>query len=340
MMQRIAVLGAGGHTGRFVVDQLERKGMAVNAATRSGLFVPIDPAGGAGRTCHAIDFATPDSLDRALARADAVINCAGPFLDTVRPAVTAALRAGIPYLDVAAEQRAVQTVFEEFDEAAQTAGVALLPAVAFFGALADLLTSTLVAGLGEVDAIDIAVGLDSWHPTTGTRRTGERNVFERLIVREGRLVPVFPIEAEWAFPSPIGKRRVTCVALSEVILIARHIAARSITSFMNVEPLADLADGRTPAPQAIDPSGRSAQRFVLDVRVTAGDRTLRASASGQDIYAATAPLVVEACLDVLRRPVPLAGAYALGAVVDPQAILSRLAPKIEVAFFPHEQALR
>jgi short subunit dehydrogenase-like uncharacterized protein len=43
------------------------------------------------------------SLDRALVGASAVINCAGPFAQTAAPLIEAALRAKIPYLDVAAE---------------------------------------------------------------------------------------------------------------------------------------------------------------------------------------------------------------------------------------------
>jgi short subunit dehydrogenase-like uncharacterized protein len=39
-----------------------------------------------------------------------VVNCAGPFLDTALPVVEAALRAKIPYLDVAAEQAAAQSI--------------------------------------------------------------------------------------------------------------------------------------------------------------------------------------------------------------------------------------
>src|SRR3546814_10702002 len=48
--------------------------------------------------------ADPASLDRALAGAGAVINCAGPFLGTATPLIEAALRAGVHYLDVTAEQ--------------------------------------------------------------------------------------------------------------------------------------------------------------------------------------------------------------------------------------------
>ncbi|TXS41975.1 hypothetical protein EAO72_15795 [Streptomyces sp. or43] len=57
-------------------------------------------------------------MDRALAGAAAVINCAGPFALTGAPVVEAALRAGIPYVDVAAEIEANVAMFADHTEAA------------------------------------------------------------------------------------------------------------------------------------------------------------------------------------------------------------------------------
>ena len=55
-------------------------------------------------------------LDHALDGSAAVINCAGPFRWTAAPVIEAALRAGIPYLDVAAEIEAVADTFAHYDE--------------------------------------------------------------------------------------------------------------------------------------------------------------------------------------------------------------------------------
>lgn len=61
------------------------------------------------------------SLDRALAGTAAVINCAGPFASTTGPAIEAALRAKIPYLDVAAELEANLDTFAHYGERARDA---------------------------------------------------------------------------------------------------------------------------------------------------------------------------------------------------------------------------
>jgi saccharopine dehydrogenase-like NADP-dependent oxidoreductase len=331
MNPKIVVAGASGHTGKFVVDLLRQRGAIPIPATRSGGFVGLD---GSERPCNVIDFADLTSLDGVLRDADAVINCAGPFFDTAVPCAEAAIRAGIPYLDVTAEQKTVQTLFEQLHTKARDAGLTIVPAMAFYGGLADLLVSAVALDEPKIDSIEIAVGLDFWHPTPGTRLTGERNTFQRLVVRDGQLVPIPspPPTKSWNFPGMLGQQPVTCVTLAEIILIARHIHSNSVTSFMNLAPLADIGKPDTPAPQAIDASGRSAQQFVVDVRVVAGGRDLRATATGRDIYAATAPLVVNACLGLLGPVNIKRGVCAPGELFEPRAFLAALAPEIDVRF--------
>jgi uncharacterized protein YbjT (DUF2867 family) len=328
----IAVVGASGHTGRFVVAELEHRGLAVREIARDlGKLPPrrraVQPV--------AADVQNAGALDRALAGAAAVINCAGPYLDTALPVVDAALRAGISYFDLAAEQAAVQAVIAERSAQAEAAGVTLVPGAAFFGGLADLLASALAADDGLPDDLAIAVGLDSWHPTQGTRRTGERNRVPRLLQRNGRLQTFEAApQASWAFPAPLDDRPVVLVPLSEIILIARHLPVRTITSWMNEEPLADLQDSDTPAPQAVDRLGRSAQRFVLDVVASRDGRLWRATAIGQDIYFVSARIMVEAVTRVLADRTPTAGVRTLGELHDPGSFLASLGPEIVRITYP------
>src|SRR5262245_35216271 len=89
----VAVCGASGHTGRFVVFELLRRGWAVIPVGRD-----IQKLQTLGSTTRGLEFRVaslrdPKSLDEALAGTIAVINCAGPFLDTAAPVISAALRA-------------------------------------------------------------------------------------------------------------------------------------------------------------------------------------------------------------------------------------------------------
>ena len=182
----VAVYGITGHTGHFVGSELERRGVAVRGIARRPRSESDPQKDEESGTWASASCDDPDALDRALEGTDAVINCAGPFLDTAPAIVEAALRAGVHYLDIAAEQRSVRSTLATYGPEAADRGVVVLPAMAFYGGLADLLASQICAGLPVVDEILIGVALDHWHPTAGTRHTGERNTARRVVVSGGR----------------------------------------------------------------------------------------------------------------------------------------------------------
>jgi short subunit dehydrogenase-like uncharacterized protein len=323
---RIAVYGAYGHTGRFVLDELRRRGFLPIACGRDAARLEsLAAAKGLETRVAAVDDAA--ALDAAFAGAAAVVHCAGPFLDTAAPVLDAALRARIHYLDVAAEQRAVADTLARGADA-RVAGVTVLPAMAFYGGLADLLVTAALDGATDADAVDIAVALDGWHPTRGTRITGERNHYPRTYVEDGcvRALPDPPPTHENDFPPPFGRQETVLLTLSEAVLVPHHIACRNLHAWMNLAPLRDLRNPATPPPTAADDRGRSAQQFAVDVRVRRGNRNIRASASGRDIYAITAPLLVEALQRILDGRVRGGGAFAAGQAFDAGDFLAALAP--------------
>lgn len=86
--------------------------------------------------------------------------------------IEAALRAKIPYLDVAAELEANLDTFAHYRERARDAGAVIVPAMAFFGGLGDLLATAAMGDWTEADEAHIAYALSNWHPTAGTRLSG------------------------------------------------------------------------------------------------------------------------------------------------------------------------
>jgi short subunit dehydrogenase-like uncharacterized protein len=133
----VAVFGATGYTGRFVLRELLRRDITPVAITRTpaALASAEFPESEVVRRQATIDDSS--SLDVALRGAHAVINCAGPFVDTAEGVISAALRAGIHYIDVAAEQLSIAKTLERFDEPARKIGVAVVPSMAYFGGLGD-----------------------------------------------------------------------------------------------------------------------------------------------------------------------------------------------------------
>jgi short subunit dehydrogenase-like uncharacterized protein len=219
-----------------------------------------------------------------------------------------------------------------YNAEAMDKGIVVVPAMAFYGGLADLLVAQLCAGLRVVDDILIGVALDYWHPTAGTRRTGERNMARKVIVSGGRLAPLPTAAARgrWQFPLPFGDLPVVSVPLSEIITISRHVAASRIESFMNEAPLQDLRSADTPPPKSVEASGRSTQTFVMDVYASGDGLSKRIAAFGCDIYAVSAPLVVEACLRVLSKSPRKGGTFAPAELFDSQDFLAALTSDIRV----------
>lgn len=269
------------------------------------------------------------SLERALAGASLVINCAGPFVDTAPPIMEAAIRARIHYLDVTAEQRVALAAFENFSARARIAGVLIMPSVGFYGALADLLATVAMKNWLTADEIWIAVALDSWKPTQGTRVTGQRNSGCRLVFSNNGLSPLEdpPPKLEWTLPPPFRKQEMTALPLAETVIISRHLRVREIRAYMNLAPLADLHNPTTPGPVPADERGRSAQQFLMEVRVRRGDEQRRAVAAGRDIYATTAPIIVEAAVRILAGGIHATGTAAPGQIFDAEAFLQALSPE-------------
>ncbi|MEU2180708.1 saccharopine dehydrogenase family protein [Streptomyces thermolilacinus] len=329
--QRVVVFGAYGHTGRFVVDALRERGFVPVLAGRDpGRLRALAESGGGldARPASADDAA---SLDRALAGAAAVINCAGPFATTAAPVIEAALRAGIPYVDVAAEIEANADTFAHFADRARAAGAVIVPAMAFYGGLGDLLVTAAMGDWTEADEAHIAYGLSSWHPTAGTRAAGgvshERRGGRRVRYTKGRLeyhddaLPTL----QWPFPEPMGSRAVIGeFTMADVVTVPSHLAIPEVRTYMTREAARDLASPDTPAPAAADERGRSGQTFLVDVVVRSGAGERRAVARGRDIYAVSAPLAVEAVHRVLTGRTRTVGVASAGRLFDAADFLRSL----------------
>ncbi|MEI8408826.1 MULTISPECIES: saccharopine dehydrogenase NADP-binding domain-containing protein [unclassified Kribbella] len=317
-MSAVVVYGATGHTGRFVVAELAKHGFTPIPAGRR-----VDGLGGRQATVD-----DPDSLDRALDGADAVINAAGPFATTAGPVIEAALRAGIPYVDVAAEIEANASTFADYPEAKSP----VVPAMAFYGGLGDLLVTAALGEWTTADEVHVAYGLNSWHPTPGTRLAGQvshdRRAGQRVRFRNGALEyhGDQPSQQKWTFPE--GPREVIAeFSMADIVTVPSHIDVPDVRTYMSIEAATDLANPDTPAPDA---QGDCDQTFVVDVMVRAHGVERRAVARGRDIYAVTAPLAVEAVRRLLNGQTRTTGVASAGAMFDAADFLRSLAPEVTI----------
>ncbi len=336
--QTIAVFGAYGHTGRFVVSELHRRGFTIILSGRDAAKLHAIGDAHPGSEVRTASVDDPATLDRALAGTGAVINCAGPFGETAPALIDAALRAGIHYLDVTGEALVTIDTFARYASCepdarvVRNAGVVIVPSMAFYGALGDLLATVALGDWPAADGISIAVALDSWKPTRGTRLAGERRAGRRVVFENNRIEirsgTEPPPTAKWDFPAPFGRQDVMGeFSTVDIVTISRHLSAPKISAYLNLTPIKDLSDPDTAGPVPTDESGRSSQTFLVEVVARRGSEERRAIARGRDIYAVTAPIVVEAVERILDGRFKAAGTVAAGEIFDAQDFLEALSPE-------------
>ncbi|MBG6091899.1 saccharopine dehydrogenase family protein [Actinomadura viridis] len=338
MGHKVAVFGAYGHTGRFVVDELRDRGFDPILSGRDEGKLRELAASRPGHDVRTASVDDPDSLDRALDGAAAVINAAGPFAVTAAPVIEAALRSGVPYVDVAAEIEANLDTFARFADRARDAGTEVVPAMAFYGGLGDLLATTAMGDWKAADEAHIAYWLSSWHPTAGTRAAGQvsrrRRNGRRVRYTEGRLEyrDDEPPMLEWPFPAPVGTQAVIGeFSMADVVTVPSHLSVPEVRTYMAVGAAKDLSAPDAPAPDVVDERGRSSQTFLVDVSVRSGGTERRAVASGRDIYAVSAPLAVEAVDRILTGRTGTTGVASAGTIFDAPDFLRALSAHISLA---------
>src|SRR5437899_6623785 len=77
----VTVFGAYGHTGRFVVSELRKRGFTPILSGRDAAKLKAAGKAHPGSEVRVATVNDSASLDRAMSGAVAVINCAGPFID-------------------------------------------------------------------------------------------------------------------------------------------------------------------------------------------------------------------------------------------------------------------
>lgn len=333
----VAVFGVYGHTARFVIAEARQRGWTLILSGRDATKLQAVAQAYGGSEAGVASIEDPASLDCAVAGAEAVINCAGPFGETAPALIDAALRAGIHYVDVTGETLVTINTFaryadtEPYASAVREAGVVCVPSMGFYGALGDLLATVAMGDWPSADEIAIAVALDSWKPTRGTLLAGERRAGRRVVFTDHHLAIHAPDEpvptGTWTFPAPFGIQDVVGeFSTVDVVTISRHLNTAKISAWINRAPLIDLSAPNTSGPEAADASGRSAQVFLVEVVARRNGEERRATARGRDIYAITSPIVVEAVERILDGRFKSSGIATAGQVFDAEDFLQALSP--------------
>ena len=98
----------------------------------------------------------------------------------------AAIEAGVPYADTAAEQAWVHRVFARYGPLAAERGVALVPAAGFDFLPGDLACALAADGLGPLRALDVAYAVDGFRLSGGSLRSAAAGLRRRPLDLRGR----------------------------------------------------------------------------------------------------------------------------------------------------------
>ncbi len=330
----IAVYGATGHTGSYLLAELRRRGITPILVGRNADRIRA--------AAHAADLPNADirvadlhdhaALVTAFTGADVVISSLPAYVENGAAVLAAAIEAGAHYTDMSGEQLFLRRVFEEFGPRAAAAGVTVVSGITDNNLSGDLLahlTTRRVAGPAEVvlshlsksggngskgSAKTVFASLDwfrsgGWHYAGRELRTGTTTRQDKM---------TFPGDAE---PTSVAK-----FPQPPVVTIPRHSEVSYVEGVLATSIL-DLLSGFTAElieTLPDEPSSDLRYDLVVDTFGVDG-RRVRGVVSGVDSYRDSALMAVETAVR-LAAGAAAPGALAPAEAFDAADFLDALAP--------------
>lgn len=325
-MKKLMIYGASGYTGAMIARHAQEAGLQIIVAGRDGeklaaMALKMDVA------FRAFSLDDPDTIDSALEDIDVLINCAGPFMYTAKPLITAAIRQKVHYLDVAAELDSYQFA-EIFDDVAVSAGVMLLPGCGGSVAMLGCLAAHAAAEIKNPTRISLALHVTGTMSRGSAVSASENLSTECLLRRNGQLMQRESTELQ-NFDFGKGPQACFPVTLPDVITIWKATEIPDIETFVYLSGegfpqgnLADLPDG----PTAQEREG-SRYQAVAEVMNADGD-TLRMLLDTVNGYSFTALAAAEAgrrvlageCRPGFHTPAGLFGKHFAETIADTRIV--------------------
>ena len=231
----LCIYGAYGYTGELVVETAVAAGLdPVLAGRNEGKLAAVAEA----NDCEYRAFAVGETGTH-LDGVDALLNCAGPFVETYEPVVSACIEAGVDYLDITGEVEVFEGIAAH-DDAANEAGVTLLPGVGFDVVPTDCTARHLADRLPEATHLELAfAGLSS--VSRGTALSALEGMGEGGAVRrDGKLLhrPVGHATRRVAFAD--RERTVTAIPWGDLATAYRTTGIPNVTTYAAIPQAARL----------------------------------------------------------------------------------------------------
>ncbi|MBX4892979.1 saccharopine dehydrogenase family protein [Rhizobium bangladeshense] len=302
-MNTLMIYGAAGYTGGMAAEHAASAGLNLVLAGREKDRATLEAMArslGAGIRLFSLDDA--DAVATGLDGISVLLNAAGPFANTAEPLISAAIRAGVHYLDFSAELDTYREALA-LDARARAAGVMLLPGSGGSVAMLGSLAGHAVTRVRDARKISIAMHV-AGAMSRGSATSASRNIVpETLHLADGELVTRSPQEVR-DFDFGSGPRSSFPVTLPDLVTIHHATGIPDIETFVHVSAGAFPTGEVRQMPAGPSLKEREASRYHAAVEVTDADGTVvRSRLDTVNGYTFTAMAAVEAARRVLAGEV-------------------------------------
>lgn len=235
-MGRWAIYGAYGYSGEIAARRAVELGDSPVLIGRDRVRVAA-LGKELGLESRSVSVGDSAGLREALRDLSALLNCAGPFVNTAVPLLRACLASGTHYLDIGGEIDVLEAQASMHDEAFD-AGLVVMPAVGFDVVPSDCLALHLMRRVPSASSLIVAFDANTG-PSRGSVATGLRGLGGAVVRQDGALkeVPVGSKSIEVDFGFDRGRRRVWLVRWGD------PVTAHFTTGLRNIETYAVVPKG-------------------------------------------------------------------------------------------------
>ncbi|MFE9321363.1 saccharopine dehydrogenase NADP-binding domain-containing protein [Nocardia sp. NPDC052278] len=329
---KIAVYGATGHTGSYLLTELQRRGITPILVGRSAsrMRAAAEAAGIPDADIRVATLTDHHALVAAFTGADAVISSLSAYVRNGEPVLAAAIAAGAHYTDLSGEQLFLKRVFDEYGAKAEAAGVTVIPGVTDNNVAGDLLAHLTARHLtGPVEIVLSHLSKSGGNGSKGSAKT----VFASLDwfrsggwhFRDGELRTGTARHTEMTFPGHTAATTVAKFAQPPVITIPRHTDVSYVEGVLDTAILDLLGSFTEEIIESLpdEPSSDLRYDVVVDAYDTNG-HSVRGVVSGVDSYRDSALEAVEIAVR-LTEGTTKPGTLSVAEAFDAEELLDALA---------------
>lgn len=170
MSQRIVFIGAAGEMARVAIERfasVEGDWEMVLTDIRPDLLDPLVRKLPSGRaTAQRLDLFDRQQLRETVSGAALVVLCAGPYIRTSEPVITACLEAGVPYLDFDDDVESTEHALSVHDQA-KAAGIPLYIGCGASPGMTNIIAVDAANDLDTVETIEVGWLMGEERPSVG-----------------------------------------------------------------------------------------------------------------------------------------------------------------------------